>query len=476
MPASVDSKKGRVLRSEQIIIVDDDAFARELYSDLLTQDGYLVTTASNGDDAIRFLQRNPCHLVITDLLMPGMDGLEVLSQVKGVSPSTDVIILTGNASIDSAIRVLKSGAYDYLTKPVNPEEFKVVVRKCLDQQRLFEENQEFKEYLNLFATCQRISACLDPEKLNTMVLESMISEMSRSRGVLVHCREQDPATLIVRNSKGLSALTEDDLAAMIAAAVSGDMLARFRRVGVVSLDAAKPRHPLLSDIASILVTPLFVEERPFGAVLLFQAMKEKEFSQQDVTRADFLAKQFSLSFHNANKYLEAKELAYVDDLTKLYNTRYLDFALDREIRRCDRFKSVFSVLFIDLDHFKAVNDNHGHLVGSQLLVEVAEVIQRCVREIDTVVRYGGDEYTILLVNTDVVGARYVAERIRKAIEQGPYAVLEGLDVKISACIGVAAYPEHASSATAIINLADKAMYQGKRGSRNSVYIAAETES
>ena len=128
---------------------------------------------------------------------------------------------------------------------------------------------------------------------------------------------------------------------------------------------------------------------------------------------------------------------------------------------------------MDLDHFKAVNDQHGHLSGSRLLVEVARVLRSCVRDEDVVVRYGGDEYVVLLVGIDSGGGLKVAERIRRAIEDHRFLSREGARVRVTASIGLASFPEHAGSKAEILDFADRAMYRGKRSTRNVVYMASK---
>jgi two-component system, cell cycle response regulator len=167
-----------------------------------------------------------------------------------------------------------------------------------------------------------------------------------------------------------------------------------------------------------------------------------------------------------------EDLAYLDDLTHLFNVRYLDLVLDRELKRCTQSGAPFSLLFMDLDRFKEVNDAHGHLIGSRLLVEVAKVIGGAVRDDDVVVRYGGDEYVVLLRATDSGGAVKVAERTRRAIERHPFLSREGLGLSMTTCIGVASFPEHATDKASLLDYADRAMYRGKKTTRNVVYLAA----
>ncbi len=171
------------------------------------------------------------------------------------------------------------------------------------------------------------------------------------------------------------------------------------------------------------------------------------------------------------EHLEAKNMAYLDDLTSLFNQRYLPQVLAQEIDRCHRKNQKFSLLFLDVDYFKRVNDGHGHLTGSQLLVEVGKIIKTTIRSYDPLFRYGGDEFLALLVDTDRMTGEKVAERIRRAIESHEF-VIDGKNISLTVSIGLSVFPDHAKSAQELIKLADQAMYYGKNKSRNIVYIAS----
>lgn len=171
------------------------------------------------------------------------------------------------------------------------------------------------------------------------------------------------------------------------------------------------------------------------------------------------------------EHLDAKNLSYLDDLTSLFNQRYLPQVLSQEIDRCQRQEKKFSLLFLDVDNFKMVNDEHGHLCGSRLLVEVGQIIKTAIRSYDPLFRYGGDEFLALLVDTDKVTGEKVAERIRRAIESHEF-MIDGKRIKLTVSIGLSVFPDHAKTAQELIQLADQAMYYGKNKSRNIVYIAS----
>jgi diguanylate cyclase (GGDEF)-like protein len=166
-----------------------------------------------------------------------------------------------------------------------------------------------------------------------------------------------------------------------------------------------------------------------------------------------------------------KGLTFTDDLTGLYNQRYLEVILDRELSLAKRNDVKFSVLFLDMDHFKNVNDTHGHLIGSRLLYEVGQEIKRTLRESDITFRYGGDEFLIILAHTGLEDAVVVAERIRQQVEKKRFLAREGLDIRLTASIGVASVPDHATTKQQILKAADEALYGVKKAVRNRVIAA-----
>ncbi len=168
---------------------------------------------------------------------------------------------------------------------------------------------------------------------------------------------------------------------------------------------------------------------------------------------------------------ELRGLSHTDDLTGLFNQRYLELILDRELSLAKRNDSQFSILFLDLDHFKNVNDTHGHLIGSRLLFEVGQEIKRALRDSDITFRYGGDEFVIILAQTGLDDAVFVAERIRVQIEKKRFLVKDSLEIRLTASIGVATVPLHAVTKQQILKAADEALYGVKKAVRNKVIAA-----
>jgi len=160
-----DVHHGEFMSKGRILVVDDDAFFRVLCSDILTGGGFFVRTASTGKEAVALVEAEGFDMVITDLVMPDMNGIEVLGRVKQYNALVDVIVITGHGSIESAITALKNGAFDYIMKPLNEDELLHTVESCLEKRKLLEENQEMRQSLRLFEVSRAITSTLDIIKL-----------------------------------------------------------------------------------------------------------------------------------------------------------------------------------------------------------------------------------------------------------------------------------------------------------------------
>ncbi|MEM9058552.1 MAG: diguanylate cyclase [Pseudomonadota bacterium] len=313
----------------KILVVDDDAAIRGVVSEVLLDDGHEVVTAASAEEALELFTKDSFALVMSDIRMAGMNGIQLLEQVSELKTGAQFVIMTSHASIETAIQALKLGAYDYLIKPF--------------------------ESLDLISnTANR-------------ALESLM--LARERDLLV--------ASLTRNNAELERLN------------------RFFR-----------------------------------------------------------------------------ELAIRDGLTGLYNHRYFHEALSGEVDRARRYERELSVLFIDVDYFKAYNDTHGHQRGDELLKELAELLQASVRETDVVARWGGEEFVIMTPETGASEAASMAETLREKVARHPFSERESQPAKcITVSIGVATLVAGGTDQTLVFR-ADKAVYAAKAKGRNAVCIAA----
>ena len=232
-----------------------------------------------------------------------------------------------------------------------------------------------------------------------------------------------------------------------------------------------PEVPEDLEWSQILCLPLLSRGKAVGVFELILAPGQRPFRRRDLKALPLLLEPMAIAVENAILLKRSEELSITDDLTKLYNSRYLNSYLMREVQRSRRYGGQVSLIFLDLDGFKNVNDQHGHLAGSRALVEVGAVIRNTVREIDVVSRFGGDEFTVILPQTGPEGAHIIAERMRTKVEDTVFLEAFGIRVRITASFGIASFPDHADSKDALIQKADQAMYRVKGRGKNGVEMA-----
>ena len=222
---------------------------------------------------------------------------------------------------------------------------------------------------------------------------------------------------------------------------------------------------LEEGLRTYVLLPLSSREHAIG-VLALGSTESGAFDEGVLARLQPLADAVALAFENVRLFQKTRELSISDEVTPLHNVRYFHQALDRELKLVDRYGSTLSLVFIDLDRFKPINDQYGHLRGSRTLREVGFLIRAAVRETDIPARYGGDEFVIVLPQTDGEPARVLAEKLRSLVEGHTFLQEEGINARLGVSLGVATYPEEAKTKEALIRLADSRMYEDK-GSRRT---------
>lgn len=227
------------------------------------------------------------------------------------------------------------------------------------------------------------------------------------------------------------------------------------------------------DSTSCLLIGLRMRDEP-PAVLVLHRFEGEPFTAEDRQRGEELSPVFSAALDNLRRFGRAEELSITDGLTGVYNYRYLRSALDREVARARRFREEFCIIMLDVDHLKEYNDVHGHLQGSEVLRRLAQVVMGELRASDVLAKYGGDEFVVILPQTQREGARTLAERIRAAVEAYAFPG-EGNGMKITTSMGVAQFPEDGETTRDLLESADNTLYQAKRTGRNRVTVVAVGE-
>ena len=247
-------------------------------------------------------------------------------------------------------------------------------------------------------------------------------------------------------------------------------VASWGRAVISPRDAACEGPEPQADTA--VAVPLFSRGAIFGVLAVYGSATGAKYSDDTVETLLALARHTEAAIDNVYLQEETRRLSITDGLTGLWNRREFELRCRQEFERAARFQRSFAVLLLDVDKFKEINDTWGHHGGDSVLVELAGRLAQVTREIDTVARYGGDEFAMLLPETGTEGAAAVGEKIREVVRASPFE-FEGQRLPTSVSIGVASYPEDGVSARQLVVAADEALYQAKRGGRDQVAVASD---
>lgn len=348
-------------------------------------------------------------------------------------------------------------AKDILTSPFSTSDELAHLRQQLttlnEVGKTITSSLEIKEILN--TVMDKISQILKPENWSLLLLDEKTQELRFE--IVVGEGADKIKDLRLKLGQGIAGWVAKEKMPLLVPDVSKDP--RF---------CSKADSMSSFKTESIICVPLVIRDKCLGVIELINKIKDDSFGENDLLLLTTLADYTAIAIQNAIYLERLQELTITDDLTKLYNSRFMHDRLDHEIERARRYKYDLSMIFFDLDHFKWVNDNNGHLCGSKLLKEVADIIRHTLRSIDMACRYGGDEFVILMPETSKKNAVFVAEKLRNSIKETVFLKDEGLQIRLSASFGVATYPTDAPDKQSLISKADHAMYEIKYRSRDGV--------
>ncbi len=441
---------------EKVLVIDDEESIQKSLSLVLKGEGYDVTIAGTGTEGLEKLEKQPFDAVILDYKLPDTDGLNVARVIRERAPEVALVFITAYSSIETAVTVMKLGAFDFVEKPLQKDVILSALKRSLLSKKLLEKGERALEKPNILI--------VDDEHMVRFSLE----ETLKAAGY--------PCRSCASGYEALRKVEEELFHILIVDLKLEDMEGTevIRKVreyfpemmatvitGVPSIENAVTA--LKSGAIDYVIKPLEPEdligrikmgwEKHRNGVLVKQLLHNLQVT--------------NLELEKANQKLNA--LSVTDNLTSLYNHRYIMDVLSIEYQKAKRFQHKLSLIMLDMDHFRTINDKYGHQVGDALLIEFGAFLKEQTRSIDTVGRYGGEEFCIVLPETESADAVRVGEKLRREIAGKLFTPVEGLSVNVTASMGVAsADDEGVGSMEAMLNHVNKALYEAKLGGRNRV--------
>lgn len=462
-----------------ILLVEDNVDQRELTVEALAEKApdVRVTEADNGSSALEILgQAHDIDVVILDYSLPGMNGLEVLYEINQGQSKPPVIMVTGQGDEAVAVEAMKNGAQDYIIKIRNYHEaLPITIERVIRQSQL---KRELEEASLRGRRLYELSFSVAKERKVDALSQCLVEGVTELIGVeqsILYLVNTDGAVVFV-SSHG----ADIDRARFMGSVQDIGMLAAAYGAKQPVVMEEPQLHPqwtatpwLHARVRHMLCVPLSMQGQVEGALCLINKQNRQAFTHEDINTVSTLAVHVGVAIDNA-RFLERKEQqAVTDSLTGLYNHMEFQKHLAEEIERSRRYGNEFSLLMLDLDHFKLVNDTYGHQVGDLILKKMAHNLRSQLRSVDKVFRYGGEEFAVILLETGERGAKIISEEIRRTIAATSYDIGSDQSLKITVSIGVSSFPQDADQREELIGAADQALFSAKRAGRNRVMAYSE---
>jgi two-component system cell cycle response regulator len=455
---------------KKIFIVDEELSYRELLKEAL-RTNYSVIDTENFNEAVYLARLNRPDLIIIDVEMSGRKGVELCETLKDDPETSDIPVLlaTSLTNKEDIILGLQAGASDYITKPMCLPAVIARIESHLRTQEDYAE-LEHKDLLMLLELSEAISVTKSPNAILRLIVNKMSKIMDVSRCSVISFT--DGKQIVVKASSDLEKNREIYLDINrypeIRESIQTKKTVIINDIKNDPLMASVRLHIEALEYNSVVVIPLIKKESVIGTFFLRTVSRETGWISERICKLCQLVANISAnalenailfeSIKTAQEYFE--DISIRDDLTKLFNRRHFYCRLQEEFSRAVRHNEPLSLVFFDVDNFKRINDTYGHAQGDEVLIQIGHILKTTAREIDLPARYGGDEFAVILPNTNIAGAIELASRISTAVKNQK---IEGLDSeKVSISSGVSArINNNVQSFDELLKLADEAMYQSK---------------
>jgi diguanylate cyclase (GGDEF)-like protein/putative nucleotidyltransferase with HDIG domain len=462
-------------QSLRVLAIDDEPAIRDVYRIALTRRGCLVDTAGSGREALRMMMLSNYDVLIVDVLMSDMDGIALLQEALKIWPWVGVVIASGHVSTAVAAAARELGVRNVLHKPISQRDLFAAVAAAAATAAGARSDIPRTSALDLMRAHLRLLSGFDVGNLGSQSLFGALMDFAENLARMLPCDvigilvcDAEERILLLRLQAGVAESFVD--------AVQAEMLARYAALNGreapredlrMHREGESPRADGAQRPGFTLSVPVLLGDEVSGVITLATA-DAKPYTATDV----------SLLYHGANHMatmfaaLRAMHrLATRDPVTGLFNRIRLGEEIESQWLLTQRYATPLTVLVVDLDHFKTLNDTYGHTTGDEILRGFCDVLRQAARGTDFLARYGGDEFVVLLPRTDGVHALVLAERLLQRTRERVFCP-ETLRLSITISIGVASSdnPSRPTSASDLLSQADRALYLAKRGGRNRVSV------
>lgn len=414
----------------------------------------------------RELQAQFPDIILLDPFQRGRNYEEDVYELKTLYPKIPVVFITENRIPEKIIEGFRLGITDYLLKPFDEEEFKRVFQRVL----FTLQSRQLPALESIFQVCQQLNLCRSIDRF-FYILALYIAKTLTSKQFFALFRAQGGEKFDVLHISGILEENRSKLEEVIEQG-GVELLQTLEMVSLVSFEILPlPFRSVLGDKTNYFFVA-FGNERTGKGILGFEVgHRPMEFITPLYSKIEELLHESEIIFSNLTAFLKVREMALKDDVTGLYNMRSFERLVEEELKASDKGGYPVSALFMDIDDFKKVNDTHGHLIGSRVLLEIADILRGILRKGELIFRYGGDEFVMILPATSLEEAKQIGERIRLSIFHHEFHTKGKKRIRLTVSIGVATYPEQARNIMELLTIADRAMYHGKKGSKDVVYVA-----
>mgnify|MGYP002031710300 CR=1 FL=1 len=478
------------LEKHHILIAEDENDIMEFLIDLLEED-FEITSVPDVPAGLEKIEQQEFDIVITDLRMPGGSGLDILSRAKQKSKDTEVIIITGYGTLETVTEAMKLGISSYLLKPFSTQEFfgqvirasssrKIAQRSMQIIDVIPEEHKELREYARLLKHMQdyllNISTTIDHEEIIFLLLKEVCEKA-----------EVNDSYLIIKNESTLALYTygldadipEDESKKVIEKASEiWKEQPHFEKERFIYPTVIPGRNHLLSIDSSLMEVkfdftisiPIMLRGQVYG-VVFFSLESFHELSASNSQYFHLISKMSSQALDNAFFHLKTKKMAHQDGLTGLHNHQSFQRILTEKMEKAKKGKSEVSLILIDIDNFKKINDTYGHQIGDDVLKILGKILKDDTRKGDEPARYGGEEFAVILPDTPIDQGVLVSERIREHVEKETFHDKENRPFNVTISLGISSFI-HSENKTekALISESDQALYKAKSSGKNQTII------